>query len=292
MLSIIICSIKPNLLVDVQQNISETLCIDHEIVAIENHANVHSLARAYNIGAAKAKYAYLLFLHEDVAFHTQGWGKMLVNLLQQTQIGLVGISGAVYKSQYPSTWSMIPEEYYRINALQRWKDGRITQHIRKESLEAEYSPVAAIDGVFMAMRKEVWQQYKFNEEHLHGFHLYDTDTSLRIGQKFLVVVSHQILLEHFSEGTLNADWINESIKFHKRYRKQLPVFTVGLVSKQVKRINYHALSSFVFVLIRNEKFKLALIYYLKTLKLVIFRKTNVDIVKFLLKSVILWFRKS
>jgi hypothetical protein len=291
MLSIIICSINSTYFAKVSANISETVGVAYEIIKIDNSTNRYSLAQAYNIGADKALYHYLLFMHEDVAFHTQGWGKALITLLQQPHVGLVGVSGAVYKSKYPSTWSMIPEEYYRINALQRWKDGRITKHIQKESDVAEYSPVAVIDGVFMAVRKEVWLQYKFNEEHLHGFHLYDTDTSLRIGQKYQVVVSHQILLEHFSEGNLSKDWIMESMAAHKRLNQWLPAATVVLTKNAQKTTDYHAASAFCFLLIRHNMFLLAVKFLFKSISMQPIHSQNKNLVIYFLKHFILMIKK-
>ena len=39
--------------------------------------------------------------------------------------------------------------------------------------------VVCLDGVFICSRKEVWQQSKFNDADLKGFHFYDIDFSLK-----------------------------------------------------------------------------------------------------------------
>jgi len=286
MLSIIICSIKPKMLSNLSINIEQTIGIEHEMISINNAKNKYSLAKAYNMGAKKAKFPNLLFLHEDIAFHTQNWGTFLINLLQQQNIGLVGVSGAVYKSKYPSTWSMIPSEYYRINAIQQWKDGTQTKHILKTKKEASLSEVAVIDGVFMAMRKEVWQQFPFDEENLKGFHFYDMDSSIRIGAQYQIVVSHQILLEHFSEGNISKVWLTESIKWHQRKAKYLPVSSEHLSLPKQRQINYHALSGFCFLLIQNKMYLLGLKYWLRAVLLKPFDITSLNILKLLVKSIV------
>ncbi|TXB63804.1 glycosyltransferase [Phaeodactylibacter luteus] len=284
MLSIIICSINSNLLERLKQNIADTINCSYEIVIIDNTSNKYSISQAYNLGARKAKFSHLLFLHEDVAFHTKDWGEALKVLLDKTEIGLVGVSGAVCKSRYPSTWSMIPTEFYRINAVQRWKDGKTTQHIQKEAEHRNFSEVSVVDGVFLAMRKDVWHDFPFNEQDLKGFHFYDMESSLLIGRRYTVVVTHDILLEHFSEGSINKKWIDESLKWHKRHKNSLPIVKKGLSKAEIKRVNHYVLTSFCFVLVKNREFKTVIQYWLKALSLKPFEKSNLDVLKYYLRS--------
>jgi hypothetical protein len=75
--------------------------VEYEIIGIENHAK-YSLCEAYNIGASKAKFSYLCFMHEDILFWTKNWGNHLINLmLSDKKIGLVGVMGTKFKSTYP-----------------------------------------------------------------------------------------------------------------------------------------------------------------------------------------------
>ena len=58
MLSIIICSISPERLQEISQNIHATIGVEHEIIAIDNREKCWSIARAYNEGARQARYPY------------------------------------------------------------------------------------------------------------------------------------------------------------------------------------------------------------------------------------------
>ena len=44
--------------------------------AIDNREKQWPIARAYNEGASRAHYPFLFFVHEDVKFHSVGWGKL------------------------------------------------------------------------------------------------------------------------------------------------------------------------------------------------------------------------
>ena len=74
MISIVICSISPERLQQVIQNIQDTIGVEYEIIAINNREKCWPIARAYNEGARKARYSNLFFVHEDVKFHSQNWG--------------------------------------------------------------------------------------------------------------------------------------------------------------------------------------------------------------------------
>ena len=48
MVSIIICSVSPHLLKDLQQNIAQTIGVEYEIIAIDNREKHWSIAKVYN----------------------------------------------------------------------------------------------------------------------------------------------------------------------------------------------------------------------------------------------------
>lgn len=105
MISIIISSFRPNLFSDLIENIKDTIGIDeYEIIKIDN-PGIMGLCDAYNKGAADAKYKYLCFCHEDVLFHTQNWGELIISSFSKNpRIGIVGFAGSVYKTWIPSGW--------------------------------------------------------------------------------------------------------------------------------------------------------------------------------------------
>lgn len=104
MLSIIICSISPERLQLVKQNIAETIGIEHEFITIDNRDKKWPIAKAYNSAAAEAKYPYLFFVHEDVRFHSQDWGNFVVAKLKEQDCGVIGFTGTKVMFRCYSGW--------------------------------------------------------------------------------------------------------------------------------------------------------------------------------------------
>lgn len=264
MISIIICSINPCFLIELKENIEKTIKSPYEILEYDNRVFGKNICDVYNLQASKAKYDILCFLHEDVVFHTIGWGKCLVELLKIDTIGLVGISGSVYKSKFPATWSACHNSFYRSHSIQHFnnQDKPVVTNINPNN--DVYSEVAAIDGVFMATRKDIFNKFKFDSSYLKGFHGYDIDYSLQVGQHYQVVVSYEILLEHLSEGVLSNEWLKYSLQLHRIWKKRLPLQINNLPHKVKRQSDYLSCSCVLLVGLRNPgNKKLVLYYYLK-----------------------------
>src|SRR5689334_15986246 len=101
MISIIVCSRSLQLFNKLSINVETTIGVPYEIIKIDNSNKSYSLCKAYNIGAKQSKYSYLCFVHEDVLFRTINWGMRLIEHLSQTNAGLIGVAGAVYRSKMP-----------------------------------------------------------------------------------------------------------------------------------------------------------------------------------------------
>lgn len=221
MLSIIICSRTQNISKDLSDNIASTIGCEYELISIDNSENKYSIFEAYNLGIDKSSGDYLCFIHDDILFHTQDWGKVVQRILDQDQqIGLIGVAGAKSKTKMPSLWWSCPKEDKIISIIQhipnreiqRWHSG-----FEKESLVE----VVAIDGVFMAMRKDY--RIRFHSE-MTGFHNYDLNLSFeskKLGHK--IMVTNEILIEHFSLGTIKGEWVESAYQLYVLYKNILPL---------------------------------------------------------------------
>lgn len=212
MISIIISSYQPQYYDALVENIKNTIGngIIYEIIQIWN-PNLMSIAKAYNSGAEESKYENLLFLHEDVLFNTKNWGEKLVKHLQKTKTGILGIAGSSYVPYAPSSWTVSPE-YNVIHIIQA--DKKSICKTLESSTEKNRTRVFALDGVFMAIRKEVFKQFRFQED-LPGFHGYDLDFSLRVCKIFHNYVINDILITHFSKGSPDKKWLDANILIRK-----------------------------------------------------------------------------
>ena len=80
MISVLVCSLRPDLLQQLRDNISKTIGITYEILAFDNKLEKKGLAEVYNILGERAKFDILCFLHEDVIITTRNWGSILLQL--------------------------------------------------------------------------------------------------------------------------------------------------------------------------------------------------------------------
>ena len=218
MISVIISSYNDAFFDSAEQNIKATIGKTHEIIRIKN-PGLYSLSEAYNKGASRAKFQILCFVHEDVLFHTFNWGQNLINHFKLVDdLGLIGLIGNVYKSSKPTSWNTQNKDKNKGYCLMRFTNGVATNRLIRIVDNLEF--VKVVDGVFLATPKSVWAQNRFDES-IRGFHLYDIDFSLRISVKHKVAVANDILLEHFSFGNFDEDWVKASIEYHSRRDKKI-----------------------------------------------------------------------
>lgn len=216
MISIIICSRTQTISTDLSENIKNTIGCDYELIIVDNSDNTYSIFEAYNIGIHLSVGDYLCFVHDDIIFHTTCWGNSIQDIFRKDlHIGLIGVAGAKSKTTMPSLWWSCPEKDKIMSIIQhipdrgteRWNSG-----FEKESLVE----VAAVDGVFMATRKD--ERIRFNLE-MTGFHNYDLNLSFeceKLGYK--IIVTNEILIEHFSLGTIKKEWVESSYQLYALYK--------------------------------------------------------------------------
>ena len=224
-LSIIICSRTHKISKDLSENIKNTVGCDYQLIIIDNSENTYSIYEAYNLGISKSNGEYMCFIHDDILFHTIGWGSILNTIFNKNlNIGLIGVAGAKFKTKMPSVWWYTPEDQKAMYIIQHLRDGTIvTQSYGfKESCMEE---VVTIDGVFMALRKST--NIVFNTQ-LKGFHNYDLNLSFEsLKNGYKIVVTNLIKIEHFSPGDINDSWIDSTYVIHNLYKDILPLSISG-----------------------------------------------------------------
>lgn len=235
MISVIICSKSRDLFSRVVENISDTIGCTYEILFEDNLITNNRITTVYNRLYETAAYEYLLFVHEDMKFLSKNWGETLVQLLNEENIGLVGLSGSTYKSNYPAIWSASKENRFRFSGNQYNRN-----HFPKQT--QKFHEVAVIDGCFMASKKTVFSKYLF-DENLHNFHGYDIDLSINIGKNYKILVAGDIDFLHYSSGVQNQDWLLASLYVHKKWKKELPRIVGDISQSESQENDYIALQN-------------------------------------------------
>ena len=284
MISIVICSKSPVLLEQVSKNIAATIGLPYEIVAIDNTKGEQGICAAYNRGARKSKFDLLCFMHEDILFHTQNWGRVVAELLADPSIGLVGVIGSKYLVDAPAHWWGGGLELCRRRLIDGYADGR-QEHVLQNPDSEQVSEVVAVDGVWLCTRRHVWQEHPFDGQTFPYFHFYDIDFSAQVFQHYRVVVTYSILIEHFSRGNIDHTWVKSALAFFKKWRHHLPMSTKRLPvekARQVKERAYQAFASRLLSLHYNKR--ITLNYILKCLSYDCFNRDNLWRVKQFLKN--------
>jgi hypothetical protein len=231
MLSIVICSKNKELCDQLVANINQTIGIPFEL---EISIGSDSITQAYESGMRKSTHNFCLFLHEDVLFQSQNWGKSLLNHFNKdSSLGLIGVAGSKNHTLVPSAWWDCSEKDKVIRIVQHKPDTQ--KEDQNQGFEAiKVVEVAVIDGVFMALRKEVGAHF---DQTLSGFHGYDLDLSLAVQEKgYKVAVIQDVVLEHFSLGNVHLGWLSALIHVHRKYKHMLPLAKGDTVSSLIREI--------------------------------------------------------
>jgi glycosyltransferase involved in cell wall biosynthesis len=281
MMSIIICSRSQFISNDLVENIKSTIGCKYELIIINNSDNQFSIFQAYNIGIEKSIGEYLCFMHDDILIHSNDWGKVVNRIFEENlDFGLIGVAGAKIKTKIPNGWWDCEEKYKSVNIIQHFRNG----NVEKQCIGFEdtmFNEVVFIDGVFMVLRKKT--NFFFNQDY-SGFHNYDFNISFEILKKgFKLGVTNEILIEHFSTGVLDKDWLKSTINMHKRYRMFLPTATtrVDFVKMEIfggKRFINHCF--------RIEGRKKVYMYFFSIFNLNLFSKSQFSLLKYFTKAIL------
>lgn len=225
MISLIICSRNKHTEASLLQNISATIGTDYEIVHIDNSNGEYSIFQAYNLGVEKAKGDILCFMHEDIVFHSAGWGKVVESHMAQGAVGALGVAGGYHVAK-EMDWRFhglglvnLIQGTYTFEPFPKY------YHIYKPQHEGEsLKEVCVLDGVWFCIRKELFKEIHFDEVNFHDFHMYDSDICMQINKIGKgVFVTSDVLLEHKSEGVFTEEFCNSLAVFVEKWKDVLPM---------------------------------------------------------------------
>jgi hypothetical protein len=256
-ISIIVCNKDKSRIQPLRDNIlSKIGDIIYELIIIDNSSNNYSIFEAYNKGVNQSNYEKLLFIHDDILFHTPKFGEVILNLTLPN-LGVLGIAGAKLKTQVTSPWwitnyDQVPDGVLFQSNIQKYTSTNSQLVNLGFTYDNQIEEVLLVDGVFLYTTKENCLHNPFDENYC-SFHFYDLDFSLsmhKFGKKNYV--TNAILIEHFSSGSLNKDWVEASFKYQKKWGNALTVSQN--TNKSLEKLAYE---SRVQILLKNK-------FYLKT----------------------------
>jgi hypothetical protein len=278
------------LLAQVKDNIISTIGVEYEVLAWDNNKDSKGICEVYNQLAKKARFEYLCFVHEDVLFQTQDWGRKLHAIFEMNpSMGAIGLAGNKYKSRHFSGW------YSGVPALDCSNIIHLTngkkEHLKlKPDPEAVIEDVVCLDGVFICCRKPIWEQTLFDDKNLPGFHFYDIDFSLRVSTISTVAVTFEIDVVHItSGGDFGNNWVSTSIDYHLRNKDLLPRSVNNNIDyqqydQQITKTWFDVLKNYKIAFrlkckwISRQKLWLRPVYYYSMLKFFLYRPLGLKII--------------
>lgn len=252
MISVLVCSKKPEFCKAFKENVSVTIGVPYEVIFFDNRQKDWGLSKVYNFLAARAKFDILCFSHEDVEFVSNNWGKTIIEQIQTPNCGIIGFAGSKAKSKTYSGWGGGNHRNRRFNFSQVDVSGK--EIIFKKSYDEEpLSKVLVLDGFCFFVKKTVWAANLFDENTFQRFHLYDLDFSLQVSLKYQNYVNQDIKIRHFSAGSYSSEWKIETEKFHSKWNYILPIYLNKPNKYKIATDEVKAMKDYVRLLENNDK---------------------------------------
>ena len=232
MISIIICS-RSNEITSLSKNIQDTIGCEYELIVIDNSKNQYSIFSAYNFGVEKSNFPKLCFVHEDVVFVTQNWGKKIIDHLNVPETGIIGLAGGQAMLRVPYGWPSFNAFCNITHSTNIGNEVLDKKELYPASNEMKSLPVVLLDGVFLCAKKDLFNKIHF-DENFSGFHGYDLDISMQsfqLGYSNFVV--YDIDLKHFSKGKYDIIYVNTLLQIFEKWSEFLPVFERSFTGNKI-----------------------------------------------------------
>ena len=168
---------------------------EFEIIGVDNTNGVFSsAAAALNYGAKMATGSMLVFVHQDILFLNNNSLASFVEPIIQAEgaLCIVGLFGAARKNK------------------------TYNGYVVKETL----------DECCVAMHRDTWEQYPFNDVLCDGWHLYVVEQCLRIGSAGGRILSGEFAIKHLSTGNVDDAYMKTFKRLMDNYKEKKWIVTV------------------------------------------------------------------
>ena len=199
--SVVICSITPDKFNAVSASYRALLAdVPHEIIGIHD---AKSLCEGYNRGIRRASGDVIILSHDDVVIANPDFAaRLLAHLSDHDLVGVAGTTRLLGGNWIDAGW---PHLHGQI-ASQIHQPGKLVvtaYQVRGTAV----SGAQALDGAFLALRREAFERVQFDERTFDGWHLYDLDFVFSAHLAGLsIAVCNDLCLIHNSIGAYHDRW--------------------------------------------------------------------------------------
>ncbi len=227
LVSIVICSNNQAKFDRVVANFHDRLgAVPHEIVGIHD---ARSLCEGYNRGVGRSGGEIIVFAHDDIRIVSPDFAAKLLTSLAECD--LVGVAGTTLLRSAGWVWSGWP--YLAGQVGHTSPDGRpvVTVFGLQDRL---VRGAQALDGLFFAVRRAVFERVRFDESTFDGWHFYDIDftySAFRAGLR--LSIRTDMLLCHDSVAGLDERWRYYARRFMHKHGSDLIAWDEGVKPQMV-----------------------------------------------------------
>jgi len=214
MISIVICSINPVNFTRISAQYHAAMGAEpHEIIGIHD---AKSLCEGYNRGLARSTGDIVIFSHDDIEIWTPHFTQRLKAHLQNFDV--VGVAG---------TNRLVGPNWYQ--AGPPYAFGQVAHVIPNGFHVAVYGAprrvvgnIQAMDGLFLAFRRDAIERVRWDEQTFNGFHCYDVDCTYRAYLSGLrLAVALDLPMLHLSHGEYGDTWQQYAHRFTQKHAATL-----------------------------------------------------------------------
>lgn len=222
LISVIICSIDETKFAAVSNNLVERLKGEpYEIIRIHD---AKSLCEGYNRGARQSSGSILIFCHDDIEIVSPDFSHKIRSHLERYD--MIGVAGTSRLANFEWSLSGHPHIHGVVTHIDRSTNRYVMVVLGAE--EPLTANVEALDGLFIATNKQVWEKIPFDEKTFDGFHGYDLDFSYTAYLSgYRIAVCSDIGIIHQSIGRHDDNWYIYRTRFMEKHRKHIYRGEVG-----------------------------------------------------------------
>jgi hypothetical protein len=216
LISVVMCSITPARETAAVAMYRRLLAgIPHEILIVRD---ARSMCEGYNRAIARSRGDVLILSHDDIQILSPNFAPLLIHHLQTfDMVGVAGTSCLSTPGWMSSGW---PRNHGQVAQALPAQPPLLL--VANQGAPAATPDIQALDGLFLAARRSVFDQLRFDEERFTGFHLYDIDFTFSAWQRGLrLAVCNDILIAHDSRGDFGAAWEVQAQRFLQKQGAQL-----------------------------------------------------------------------
>jgi Glycosyltransferase like family len=211
MFSIIICSNDPTRFSTARAMYEGIFRgIDWELIRIDD---ARSLAEGYTQGISRSRGDLIILSHDDITIFSPDMPRRLQAHLSACD--LVGVAGTT-KLIHPA-WIFAGPPFVFGQIVHPAPDGGMGVDIYGAPSPLVRN-IQALDGMFIAGRREIFERIGFDARTFDGFHLYDIDFSYRAflaGMR--LAVANDICMRHASTGKFDETWLRYANRFGAKF---------------------------------------------------------------------------